>query len=204
MEFLDQIPLDRVSQIHLAGGHLVDGKWEDSHSAPVMEPVWEIFEKIIAGSEAEIVILERDSKFHHFDEVMKDVERARDIFYKYRPKNPEDKPLPTTVPAQPWAGDEPDPESADYHQLSRFQKGLMSRITKPEFQKHYSENPDAALGALGLDPDWLQRVKGCDPGSLKHLCRVWDGITQEEGETGKLYERTEWSGWANQINDFNS
>jgi len=36
LDFLRRIPLDRVSQLHLAGGHYSDGMLQDSHSYPVM------------------------------------------------------------------------------------------------------------------------------------------------------------------------
>ncbi len=33
--FIDRLPLDRVVQLHVAGGHQINGRWVDSHSFPV-------------------------------------------------------------------------------------------------------------------------------------------------------------------------
>ena len=114
IEFLDRLPLDRVSQIHLAGGHMTrDGLWEDSHSAPVMPPVWPLFEEIVRRTPAEVVILERDSNFQDFESVVEDILHAREIFSKHRgpdsagmaglPKAPNTPPPPD--PSEPQFAD---------------------------------------------------------------------------------------------------
>lgn len=41
-EFIDCIPLDRVWEIHVAGGRELGGYWLDAHSGAVPEPVWSI------------------------------------------------------------------------------------------------------------------------------------------------------------------
>ena len=41
---IDGMPLDRVIEIHLAGGSALDGFWMDAHNARVPEPVWELLE----------------------------------------------------------------------------------------------------------------------------------------------------------------
>lgn len=41
-EFINCIPLDRVWEIHVAGGLELDGYWLDAHSGAVPEPVWTI------------------------------------------------------------------------------------------------------------------------------------------------------------------
>jgi uncharacterized protein (UPF0276 family) len=46
-EFLDQIPLERVLEIHLAGGSEYDGYRLDSHSDAIPEPLQEITRRII-------------------------------------------------------------------------------------------------------------------------------------------------------------
>ncbi|HMB52522.1 MAG TPA: DUF692 family protein [Thermoanaerobaculia bacterium] len=45
--FLAQIPLDRVWEIHLAGGEEQDGFWLDSHSGPVPDPLDELAARVI-------------------------------------------------------------------------------------------------------------------------------------------------------------
>jgi len=47
VEFLAQLPLDRVWEVHLAGGMEVDDYWLDAHSGAIAEPLFEIAKKII-------------------------------------------------------------------------------------------------------------------------------------------------------------
>jgi uncharacterized protein (UPF0276 family) len=47
LEFLRQIPLDRVWEVHLAGGSEYDGYWVDSHSGEVPRPLIDLLTRII-------------------------------------------------------------------------------------------------------------------------------------------------------------
>jgi uncharacterized protein len=79
-EFLDQVPLDRVVQIHLAGGQMMDGVLEDSHDRPVPEPVWELLEHVASRTTIRAVNVERDASFpSDFDELLSEVARARQV-----------------------------------------------------------------------------------------------------------------------------
>jgi uncharacterized protein len=78
--FLEEIPLDRVVQMHIAGGHWEDDVLEDGHDAPVPEPVWSLAEYVIAQAEVRGVLLERDEKFpDDFGELLTEMGRARRI-----------------------------------------------------------------------------------------------------------------------------
>lgn len=46
-DFLSAIPLERVLEIHVAGGFEFDGYWLDAHSGPVPGPVLELLEDVI-------------------------------------------------------------------------------------------------------------------------------------------------------------
>jgi uncharacterized protein (UPF0276 family) len=46
-EAIDRMPLDRVLEIHVAGGSWRDGFWMDAHNGRVPEPVWELLEHTI-------------------------------------------------------------------------------------------------------------------------------------------------------------
>lgn len=46
-EFLEQIPLDRVWEVHLAGGLERHGYWLDSHSGAIPEPLLEVANEVI-------------------------------------------------------------------------------------------------------------------------------------------------------------
>ena len=46
-DFLAQLPLDRVWEVHLAGGMEIDDYWLDAHSGAIAEPLFEIAQKVI-------------------------------------------------------------------------------------------------------------------------------------------------------------
>ena len=46
-EVIDSLPLDRVIEIHVAGGSWRDGFWMDAHDGRVPEPVWELLEYVL-------------------------------------------------------------------------------------------------------------------------------------------------------------
>lgn len=154
MAFLDRFPLDRVSQIHLAGGHYTkDGLWEDSHSAPVMRQVWPLFEEIVRRTRAEIVIVERDSNFEEFEGVINDVCLAREIFQKHRAPQPTG-PLP--VFDSPNNVSFPDPE--EFADLRDFQRAIISRLSGGDPVKIHN-------------PEWARRFENCNPHAIDHVAR---------------------------------
>ncbi len=79
--FLEAIPLERVIQVHLAGGHQDRrGQWVDSHSEPVQEPIWRLFEFLVKRSSIRGALIERDQNFpHDFSALLGDVYRAKRI-----------------------------------------------------------------------------------------------------------------------------
>ena len=46
-EVIDTLPLDRVIEIHVAGGSWRDGFWMDAHDGRVPEPVWELLDYVL-------------------------------------------------------------------------------------------------------------------------------------------------------------
>jgi len=196
--FIDRLPLERVSQIHLAGGHQTDdGLWEDSHSAPVMEPVWPLFEEVIRRTTAEIVILERDSKFDPFETVIEDVDRARAIFYRHRSETPATK---AHQPASAVAPAEADPQAPEFDDLRTFQRVLMARLSDPDFRSAFERDPARVSQEIGpISDQWIQRLKDCDPGMMGWLAGGWDRTREEEALFEQDSENNEWAAWAAQL-----
>ena len=76
--FLDAIPLERVVQLHVAGGRRVDGRLLDSHDSPVPEEVWELVDHVTARAPVRGILVERDDLFPaDFGELLGEVGRAR-------------------------------------------------------------------------------------------------------------------------------
>jgi uncharacterized protein (UPF0276 family) len=79
--FLDQLPLDRVVQLHVAGGRWHGAVLEDSHDAPVPDEVWRLVEHIMPrATSLRAVLLERDAEFPaEFEVLLGEIARARDL-----------------------------------------------------------------------------------------------------------------------------
>lgn len=81
-EFLDSLALDRVVQIHIAGGRLEDGRWVDSHSHPVSShpEVWGLLAHVVDRAPVRAVLLERDQNYpEDFGEILEDLDHAAEI-----------------------------------------------------------------------------------------------------------------------------
>ena len=78
-EFIAALPLERVAQIHLGGGHDEDGLRIDSHSGPAPAPVWELLRFVAARADLKAVIVEWDTHLPPFEVLRREVETARRI-----------------------------------------------------------------------------------------------------------------------------
>ncbi len=94
--FLATIPLDRVVEIHIAGGQWLGGTYHDFHNAPVPEAVWDMLAHVLPRApRLEAVVLEVQGPAHHpqstaVDEtwlpmIRSDLARAASIWATCRP-----------------------------------------------------------------------------------------------------------------------
>ena len=61
---LDELPLEAIAYVHVAGGVERDGVWHDSHGHPVTQPVLDVLAELCARTVAPPgVLLERDENF---------------------------------------------------------------------------------------------------------------------------------------------
>lgn len=79
LEHLASLPLDRVVEVHLAGGVMRDGQYADSHTQPVPEESWALLEWLAPRTDIRAVILERDDNLPPFGELLAEVRRAKEI-----------------------------------------------------------------------------------------------------------------------------
>jgi len=64
-KFIKTIPLDRVIEIHIAGGQYVDDWYHDFHNHPVPEPVWDMLAYVLRnGRNVRAVTLEVQEPAH--------------------------------------------------------------------------------------------------------------------------------------------
>lgn len=74
--FVDSIPLDRVVQIHLAG-HLVQGDLRvDDHGSAVIDPVWALYEHVIARTGPVTTLVEWDNRIPPVEVVLDEADEA--------------------------------------------------------------------------------------------------------------------------------
>lgn len=83
LKFLDQIPLERVAQLHFVGGHEQAGVLMDSHSRPTPPEVWALMETVVARAPIKGIILERDEHIPPFDELAGELAHARELGRRY-------------------------------------------------------------------------------------------------------------------------
>jgi uncharacterized protein len=76
---LDRLPLDRVVQLHFAGGEWRGGRLIDSHARPAPPEVWALLEEVVARAPVKGIILERDEDLPPFGELLDELDRARAI-----------------------------------------------------------------------------------------------------------------------------
>lgn len=77
--FLDCLPLDRVVQVHLAGGVWRSGLFVDTHAHPVGEDVWRLLEYVCRRAPIKGVLLERDANIPSLNELLTELDHARTI-----------------------------------------------------------------------------------------------------------------------------
>lgn len=75
--FLDEIPLQRVVQLHFVGSHPHGKRLIDAHADKTEAEIWEVFREVCRRAEVKGAILERDENFPPFAEILEEIETAR-------------------------------------------------------------------------------------------------------------------------------
>lgn len=82
LDFIKAMPADRVAQIHLAG-HSNHGDYIiDTHDAPVIKPVWDLYEATIQRLGQVSTMIERDDKMPPFSELLAEIHYAKHLAEK--------------------------------------------------------------------------------------------------------------------------
>ncbi|MFE2856731.1 DUF692 family multinuclear iron-containing protein [Streptomyces lavendulae] len=95
-DFLRTIPVERVVQVHLAGGTAGDdGHMDlDTHSDPVPPAVWDLLTELVSVAPVRATLLERDQDFpDDFGELQEELDHARSIL---------DGAVARTLPGKVW------------------------------------------------------------------------------------------------------
>ncbi|BBM82800.1 DUF692 domain-containing protein [Candidatus Uabimicrobium amorphum] len=82
-EYLAHLPMEKVVQLHFVGGHWDEDVLIDSHSHTTPPEVWSIMHKVFERAAVKGAILERDENLPHFDEILQELNKAREISKKW-------------------------------------------------------------------------------------------------------------------------
>lgn len=77
--FLDGIPVDRVRQIHLAGHSNCGSHIIDTHDAPIIDPVWDLYAAAVKRFPNVATMIERDDNIPDLAELVSELDQARRI-----------------------------------------------------------------------------------------------------------------------------
>ena len=81
--FIDGVPAKRVQQIHLAGHHNHGDYIIDTHDAPVIDPVWDLYAHALSRFGSVSTMIERDDNIPVLDELVQELQIARMIAAPY-------------------------------------------------------------------------------------------------------------------------
>lgn len=83
-KFLDAMPMERVTYIHIAGHYKeAEDLRVDTHAANVIEPVWELLEHVYNKFGQVPTLLERDFKFPPVPKLLLEVKRIKELQQRY-------------------------------------------------------------------------------------------------------------------------
>lgn len=81
---LDELPLDALAYVHVAGGVERDGVWHDSHAHPVTRPVLDVLAALCDRTTPPGVLLERDDDFPEGGELAGELDAIRTVLKEAR------------------------------------------------------------------------------------------------------------------------
>ena len=77
--YINELPLERVAQIHVAGHSKIDGVIIDTHGMPVIEPVFQLLQHVLSKTHVNAILLERDQNYPPFAELIAELKAIREI-----------------------------------------------------------------------------------------------------------------------------
>ncbi|MFG2172534.1 DUF692 domain-containing protein [Streptomyces niveus] len=93
---LDQLPVEAIAYVHVAGGIERDGVWHDTHAHPVSEPVLAVLAELRSRVSPPGVLLERDDNFPPPAELSAELTTIRETL-----REPGPGPMPTPLRGKP-------------------------------------------------------------------------------------------------------
>ncbi|MFJ4855225.1 DUF692 domain-containing protein [Streptomyces sp. NPDC088730] len=108
---LDELPVEAIAYVHVAGGVEKDGVWHDTHAHPVTAPVLDVLAELRSRVSPPGVLLERDDDFPPAGELAGELDAIRATLDagpsgvpRTRPAGPSPAPAPAPAPVRGAAG----------------------------------------------------------------------------------------------------
>ena len=76
-QFLDELPVERIVQLHFVGENRNGSYLTDSHAEKTSAEIWEIFAEVSRHFPVKGAVLERDGNFPPFEEILEELKTAR-------------------------------------------------------------------------------------------------------------------------------
>jgi uncharacterized protein (UPF0276 family) len=76
-KWIQEIPRQAVKEIHLAGFSDMGTHYFDTHSCPVWQPVWDLYQKFKKDFPQAVTLIEWDEEIPAFDVVLSEVQKAK-------------------------------------------------------------------------------------------------------------------------------
>ncbi len=160
----------------------------------MIQEVWALFDAALAHTAANIVVLERDSNFTPFENVVRDIRQVRWIFLRHRPEHaPESEPR-----SLPGEGDCPasgGPDAEAFGNLRNYQRATLREITDESFRGVIQSDAQAVDRYFPMAADWRDRWLNSDKRRIEQLARKWEWIRRDDEEEQQQYRQGEWQAW---------
>ncbi|HEY9719919.1 MAG TPA: DUF692 domain-containing protein [Trichormus sp.] len=85
-EFIDQLPLDRVVQIHIAGHRKIEPLWVDTHGAKIDDHVYDLLAHVLRKTKVHAILLERDQCFPKFSSIIQELRKIKSVAAEQQPE----------------------------------------------------------------------------------------------------------------------
>ncbi len=72
-KFIDNLPKDRIIQVHLAGGRYYKGVLFDTHDSSIFKETWEILKYLLKVTDVKAISIERDDGYDNMFELVNEI-----------------------------------------------------------------------------------------------------------------------------------
>lgn len=132
---LDELPVEAIAYVHVAGGIERDGVWHDTHAHPVTRPVLDVLAELRSRVAPPGVLLERDENFPAPSELAAELTMIRETLGGPGPQEGQPEPRRTRIHAYAETGADADADAhadgsteAARERLARQQTALLSSL----------------------------------------------------------------------------